>query len=79
MSYGRHGLGGNEDAGLWNNRGVTLAELKRLEEASASFGRAAALEPNYAGAFCNRANTLILLTDSGAAPSGRGDASQADG
>src|SRR5580704_10084865 len=50
-----------DDAGLWNNRGVTLAELRRLDEACASFGRAALLNPNYAGAYFNRANALVVL------------------
>jgi predicted O-linked N-acetylglucosamine transferase (SPINDLY family) len=43
---------GSADA--WNNRGVALRELGRLDDAIASFGRALAINPGYAGALLNR-------------------------
>src|SRR5262245_40340151 len=52
-----------QNAGLWNNRGATLAELKRLDEAAASFTRAVALDPGFAGNHLNRANALLALGD----------------
>src|SRR5258706_14497762 len=50
-----------ENAGLWNTRGAILAELRRLDEAAASFTRAVALDPGYAGGHVNRANALLAL------------------
>jgi len=44
-----------------NNRGVVLAELKRLEEALASYNTAIALAPGYVDAIVNRANALREL------------------
>jgi protein O-GlcNAc transferase len=52
-----------QNAGLWNNRGTTLAQLKRLDEAAAAFARSVALEPGYAGGHINRANALLSLGD----------------
>jgi protein O-GlcNAc transferase len=50
-----------ENAGLWNNRGAALAELKRLDEAVVSFGRAVSLNPGFPGPLVNRANALLAL------------------
>jgi tetratricopeptide (TPR) repeat protein len=44
-----------------NNRGKTLHELKRLDEALASYDQAVALKPDYAEAFTNRGNALMEL------------------
>ena len=41
-----------------NNRGNTLHELKRFEEALASYDRALDVRPDYAEALSNRGNTL---------------------
>src|SRR6266550_4634216 len=49
------------NAGVWNNRGTALAELKRLEEAQASFARAVALNPSFTAPLLNRANALLAL------------------
>lgn len=49
---------GNADA--WNNRGVALRELGRLDDAIASFSRALAINPGYAGALLNRGVVLGL-------------------
>ena len=43
------------------NRGNTLQELKRFEEALASYDRALAVRPDYAEALYNRGNTLKEL------------------
>jgi predicted O-linked N-acetylglucosamine transferase (SPINDLY family) len=43
------------------NRGNTLKELKRLDDALASFDKAIALRPDFADAFNNRGNTLNEL------------------
>jgi tetratricopeptide (TPR) repeat protein len=43
------------------NRGNVLAELKRLDEALASFDRAIALKPRYARALANRGTMLQQL------------------
>ncbi len=45
----------------WNNRGIALKELNRLDEAVASYDRAIAAQPNYAQALMNRGNALQLL------------------
>ena len=44
-------------AAALNNRGNTLKELKRFDEALASFDRALAVRPDYADALNNRGNT----------------------
>jgi protein O-GlcNAc transferase len=44
-----------------NNRGNTLFELKRFEEALASYDRAIVLRPNLAEAINNRGNALRAL------------------
>ena len=41
-----------------SNRGNTLHELKRFEEALASYDRALTLRPDYAEALSNRGDTL---------------------
>ena len=45
-------------AAAYNNRGVVLRELKRLEEAVASHDKAIALRPDYPTAFNNRGVAL---------------------
>ena len=44
-----------------SNRGLTLHELKRFEEALASYDRALTLRPDYAEALSNRGVTLHEL------------------
>ena len=44
-----------------SNRGDTLKELKRFEEALASYDRALMLRPDYAEALSNRGNTLYEM------------------
>ena len=44
-----------------NNRGITLQELKRFDEALASYDRVLAIKPDYAEALNNRGNTLQEL------------------
>ncbi len=46
---------------MLNNRGNTLKELKRYDDALASYDRALALEPGFAGAHHNRGVTLQEL------------------
>jgi tetratricopeptide (TPR) repeat protein len=46
------------------NRGVTLHQLNRLEDALASYDRALALRPDYPEALSNRGNTLRALKQS---------------
>ena len=41
-----------------NNRGVALHEMKRYDEALASYDRAIALKPDYANAHYNRGTVL---------------------
>jgi protein O-GlcNAc transferase len=48
-------------AEAFNNRGVTLKELKRIDEALANCDKAIALKPDYAEAFNNRGVTLKEL------------------
>jgi protein O-GlcNAc transferase len=48
-------------AAAHNNRGVVLAEIKRLKEAVASYERAIALAPDYVDAVVNRGNALKEL------------------
>ena len=50
-----------DDAEVLNNRGATLRELKRYDEALASYDRALSLRPDYADAFYNRGVTLQEL------------------
>jgi Tfp pilus assembly protein PilF len=50
-----------DDAGTLNNRGNTLQELKRFDEALASYDRALTLRPNDARTLNNRGNTLKAL------------------
>jgi len=49
------------DAPAHSNVGSALLELKRPEEALASFDRALTLEPNFAGALNGRGNALLEL------------------
>jgi len=46
------------EAALHNDLGNALIELRRVEEAIASFGRAIALNPDYAEAYYNRGDAL---------------------
>jgi hypothetical protein len=48
-------------ADAFNNRGVALRELARLDEALASYHKALALKPDYAEAFSSRGITLKEL------------------
>jgi tetratricopeptide (TPR) repeat protein len=50
------------DATIHDHRGVTLAALKRHEEALASFATALSINPAYADAFYNRGNLLRELS-----------------
>ena len=43
------------------NRGDALKELKRLDEALASYDKAISLKPDYAEAYVNRGNALMEL------------------
>ncbi len=45
-------------ASAFNNRGIALKELKRLDDALASYDKAIALKPDYAEAFNNRGIAL---------------------
>jgi predicted O-linked N-acetylglucosamine transferase (SPINDLY family) len=45
----------------YSNRGLALKELRRLEEALASYDKAIELSPDYAEAYSNRGNTLKEL------------------
>jgi protein O-GlcNAc transferase len=45
-------------AAAYSNRGNALRDLKRVEEALASYDRAIALKPDYAEAYNNRGNAL---------------------
>ena len=47
----------------WNNRGRALQALNRHAEAVASFGKAIALQKDYADAHFNRALALLTLGD----------------
>jgi tetratricopeptide (TPR) repeat protein len=44
-----------------NNRGIVLTEVGRHREAINDFDRAISLRPGFAGAFFNKANSLLLL------------------
>jgi predicted O-linked N-acetylglucosamine transferase (SPINDLY family) len=44
-----------------SNRGMVLQELKRFDEALASYDRAITLKPDYAEVYSNRGNTLLEL------------------
>ena len=44
-----------------NNRGNALQNLKRLDEALASYDRAIALKPDYAEAYWNKSRLKILI------------------
>src|SRR5262249_40691351 len=54
-------------AQAFNNRGLTLAELKRSDEAVASFDQAIAIDPAYAGAYNNRGTAFQELGNPGQA------------
>jgi tetratricopeptide (TPR) repeat protein len=45
----------------WINQGIALHDLKRYDEALASYERALVLKPDYVEAWSNRGNTLNLL------------------
>ena len=49
------------DADAYNNRGNALKELKRLDDAVASYERAIALRPSFAEAHVNLGNALLAL------------------
>ena len=48
-------------AAAWNNRGSVLAQLKRLDEALASYDRALAIDPDYVTALINRGNAQNVV------------------
>ncbi len=48
-------------AAVHNNRGVTLQELKRYDNALASFDKAIALKPDFAEAYNNRGAVLQIM------------------
>jgi len=48
-------------ASAFSNRGLALQELRRLDEALASYDKAIALKPDYAESFNNRGNALQEL------------------
>ncbi len=48
-------------AAAHNNRGNALLDLKRVDEALASYDKALSLKPDYASAFNNRGNALLVL------------------
>jgi protein O-GlcNAc transferase len=48
-------------ADVHNNRGAALRDLRRLDEAVASYDRAIALKPGYAESYFNRGNALSEL------------------
>ncbi len=48
-------------AEAFNNRGIVLQDLKRLDDALASYDKAITLKPDYADAFYNRGNALQEL------------------
>jgi len=49
------------DAESYNNRGLALAQLNRLEEALASFNQAIRMEPRFADACFNRGNLFAAM------------------
>jgi tetratricopeptide (TPR) repeat protein/glycosyltransferase involved in cell wall biosynthesis len=49
------------DPAALNNRGITLWELRRYEEALASYDQALAIQPDYFEALNNRGNALLGL------------------
>src|SRR5258708_1550342 len=55
---------------MWNNRGTVLNDLARFDEAIADFDKAISLQADFAGAYYNRAKSLLLagrLADASAA------------
>ncbi|UGQ46847.1 tetratricopeptide repeat protein [Massilia endophytica] len=58
---GRALAAGGEKAIMLCNLGAALQDLRRHEEALASFDRALSLQPQYAMAMCNRGNALRNL------------------
>ena len=65
-------------AAAHNDRGAALTELKRPEEALASYDKAIALKPDFAEAFNNRGNALRELKRCGSTGELRqGDRAQA--
>jgi tetratricopeptide (TPR) repeat protein len=48
-------------AAFYSNRGTALKELKRLDEALASYDKAIAIKPDFADAYSNRGNALQEL------------------
>ncbi|MDJ0536648.1 MAG: tetratricopeptide repeat protein, partial [Xenococcaceae cyanobacterium MO_207.B15] len=50
----------NQDTN-WNNLGITLVDLGKLEEAVASYDQALKLQPDYPDAWNNRGNALWKL------------------
>ena len=63
----------------FNNRGIALNDLKRFDDALASYDKAVALKPDYAEAFNNRGSALNELKRlrRGAGELRQGDRSQA--
>lgn len=50
-----------DDASTFYNRGNALQDLKRFDDAVASYDQAIALKPNFEAAFYNRGNALQEL------------------
>ena len=49
-----------DDDAAWNNRGIALGNLGRLEDAIASYDKALEFKPDYADAFYNKACCYAL-------------------
>jgi tetratricopeptide (TPR) repeat protein len=52
-------MGANDRAATYDNRGVILDRMQRLEEAEADFDKAIALRPDLGDAYVNRGAVLI--------------------
>jgi len=50
-----------DDADAWNNKGVSLAQLGKYEEAIKYYDKAIEIKPDFANAWFNKGNSLVKL------------------
>ena len=51
----------DDDSAAWHNKGNSLADLKRYEEAIGCYDKAIRIDPENYDAWSNKGNSLVIL------------------